>query len=28
LWRAIGAHPSGAKAPGYGSWVNPPVFED
>ncbi|MCZ7416839.1 MULTISPECIES: hypothetical protein [unclassified Streptomyces] len=27
LWRAIGAHPSGAKAPGYGSWVNPPVFE-
>ncbi|MFI9426242.1 hypothetical protein ACIG54_22110 [Streptomyces achromogenes] len=28
LWRAIGAHPSGAKAPGYGSWVHPPVFED
>jgi hypothetical protein len=28
LWRAVGAHPSGAKAPGYGSWVNPPVFED
>ncbi|MET8565110.1 hypothetical protein ABZV75_32805 [Streptomyces flaveolus] len=28
LWRAIGAHPTGAKAPGYGSWVNPPVFED
>lgn len=28
LWRAIGAHPSGAKAPGYGSWVNPPTFED
>ncbi|MFF8993722.1 hypothetical protein ACF09H_28075 [Streptomyces sp. NPDC014983] len=28
LWRAIGAHPSGAKAPGYGSWANPPVFED
>ncbi|MFD0200676.1 MULTISPECIES: hypothetical protein [Saccharothrix] len=27
LWRAIGAHPSGAKAPGYGSWVNPPTFE-
>ncbi|MFF4172365.1 hypothetical protein [Streptomyces sp. NPDC001744] len=28
LWRAIGAHPSGAKAPGYGSWAQPPVFED
>jgi hypothetical protein len=28
LWRAIGAHPSGAKAPGYGSWADPPVFED
>ncbi|GAA2564643.1 MULTISPECIES: hypothetical protein [Streptomyces] len=28
LWRAIGAHPAGAKAPGYGSWANPPVFED
>ncbi|ONI92720.1 hypothetical protein ALI22I_02185 [Saccharothrix sp. ALI-22-I] len=28
LWRAIGAHPSGAKAPGYGSWVNPPAFEN
>jgi hypothetical protein len=28
LWRAIGAHPSGAKAPGYGSWANPPAFED
>lgn len=28
LWRAIGAHPSGAKAPGYGSWANPPTFED
>ncbi|WP_411075768.1 hypothetical protein [Streptomyces sp. cmx-4-7] len=27
LWRAIGAHPSGAKAPGYGSWASPPVFE-
>ncbi|MEV0125109.1 hypothetical protein AB0I16_26840 [Streptomyces sp. NPDC050703] len=25
LWRAIGAHPSGAKAPGYGSWANPPA---
>jgi hypothetical protein len=28
LWRAIGAHPSGAKAPGYGSWASPPVFEN
>jgi hypothetical protein len=28
LWRAIGAHPSGAKAPGYGSWAVPPTFED
>ncbi|MER7057036.1 hypothetical protein [Streptomyces sp. NPDC000351] len=28
LWRAIGAHPSGAKAPGYGSWANPPAFEN
>jgi hypothetical protein len=28
LWRAIGAHPSGAKAPGYGSWATPPTFED
>ncbi|MEU5254210.1 hypothetical protein [Streptomyces longwoodensis] len=28
LWRAIGAHPSGAKAPGYGSWATPPAFED
>ncbi len=27
LWPAIGAHPTGAKAPGYGSWANPPVFE-
>ncbi|MET9931810.1 MULTISPECIES: hypothetical protein [unclassified Streptomyces] len=26
LWRAIGAHPSGAKAPGYGSWASPPTF--
>lgn len=25
LWRAIGAHPSGAKAPGYGSWASPPT---
>lgn len=28
LWRAIGAHPTGAKAPGYGSWANPPTFEN
>jgi hypothetical protein len=27
LWRAIGAHPAGAKAPGYGSWAAPPVIE-
>jgi hypothetical protein len=24
LWPAIGANPSGAKAPGYGSWALPP----
>ncbi|MEU9900836.1 hypothetical protein ACIBCS_43265 [Streptomyces phaeochromogenes] len=24
LWRAIGANPPGAKAPGYGSWAHPP----
>ncbi|WP_037619724.1 hypothetical protein [Streptomyces aureus] len=24
LWRAIGANPPGAKAPGYGSWSKPP----
>ncbi|MBV9314840.1 MAG: hypothetical protein JO100_14185 [Pseudonocardia sp.] len=24
LWRAIGANPPGAKAPGYGSWALPP----
>jgi hypothetical protein len=24
LWFAIGAHPPGARAPGYGSWVEPP----
>ncbi len=24
LWPAIGAHPPGAKAPGYGSWAAPP----
>lgn len=28
LWRAIGAHPAGAKAPGYGSWAVEPTFED
>jgi hypothetical protein len=24
LWRSIGANPPGAKAPGYGSWAQPP----
>lgn len=24
LWKAIGAHPAGAKAPGFGSWASPP----
>jgi hypothetical protein len=24
LWPTIGAHPNGAKAPGYGSWAQPP----
>lgn len=24
VWPAIGAHPSGAKAPGFGSWATPP----
>jgi hypothetical protein len=24
LWRAVGANPPGAKAPGYGSWAGPP----
>jgi hypothetical protein len=27
LWRAVGAHPTGAKAPGYGSWAVPPDIE-
>jgi hypothetical protein len=27
LWRAIGANPPGAKAPGYGSWAAPPHIE-
>lgn len=26
LWPAIGAHPPGAKAPGYGTWTEPPVI--
>jgi hypothetical protein len=24
LWRAVGANPPGARAPGYGSWADPP----
>jgi hypothetical protein len=24
VWTAIGAHPMGAKPPGFGSWANPP----
>ncbi|MFC8516328.1 hypothetical protein [Streptomyces sp. NPDC057257] len=28
LWRAIGANPPGAKAPGYGSWAQPPCIEE
>lgn len=28
LWPAIGSHPPGAKAPGYGSWANAPVIPD
>jgi hypothetical protein len=28
LWRAIGANPPGAKAPGYGFWAQPPRIED
>jgi hypothetical protein len=28
LWPAIGAHPPGAKAPGYGSWAQPPRIDD
>ncbi len=27
LWRAMGAHPPGAKQPGYGSWSLPPQIE-
>lgn len=26
LWKAIGANPSGAKAPGYASWAEPPQY--
>jgi hypothetical protein len=26
LWRAVGSNPSGAKAPGYGTWSDPPEF--
>lgn len=26
LWQTIGAHPPGAKAPGYGSWTEAPQF--
>ncbi len=26
LWTAVGAHPAGAKAPGYASWAAPPVI--
>jgi len=26
LWLALGANPPGAKAPGYGSWSQPPKF--
>lgn len=28
LWRAIGANPPGAKAPGYGSWALPPRIDE
>ena len=28
LWPAIGSHPAGAKAPGYGTWKEKPVFEN
>lgn len=28
LWPAIGAHPPGAKAPGYGSWATPPEIPE
>ena len=28
LWKTIGANPAGAKAPGYGSWAEPPRIPD
>jgi hypothetical protein len=28
MWKAIGAHPAGAKGPGYGSWQHPPKIPD
>ena len=28
VWRAIGAHPQGAKMPGYGSWALPPKLPE
>jgi len=28
VWRAIGFHPRGAKPSGYGSWAQPPGFEE
>jgi hypothetical protein len=28
MWKAIGAHPAGAKGPGYGSWRHPPKIPD
>lgn len=28
LWKTIGANPPGAKAPGYGSWADPPRIPD
>ncbi|NNH33825.1 hypothetical protein C9413_32005, partial [Rhizobium sp. SEMIA 4085] len=28
LWKAIGAHPAGAKGPGFGSWAFPPKIPD
>ena len=27
VWTAAGAHPMGAKPPGYGSWANPPAAD-
>jgi hypothetical protein len=28
MWRAVGAHPAGAKAPGYASWTRPPDIDE